>query len=72
VYGRQAGCNPNEDNILRSQARLLRMKLEHHFAHEGKHEPMVITIPKGHYLLVFETRTEEPAISRAVSVAVES
>src|SRR5438876_648397 len=34
VYERRLGYNPNEDNIVRSQARLLRMKLEHHFATE--------------------------------------
>ena len=38
VYDRPPGYNPNEDNIVRSQARLLRMKLEHHFANEGKDE----------------------------------
>jgi hypothetical protein len=59
VYGRQPGYNPNEDNIVRSQARVLRMKLEHHFANEGKHEPVIITIPKGQYLPVFETRFKE-------------
>jgi hypothetical protein len=67
VYGRQSGYNPNEDNIVRSQARLLRMKLEHHFAHEGKHEPVVISIPKGHYLPVFENVANEPVISPAIS-----
>jgi hypothetical protein len=30
------------------------MKLEHHFANEGKNESMIITIPKGQYLPVFE------------------
>jgi hypothetical protein len=45
VYGRPAAYNPNEDNIVRSQARMLRMKLEHHFANEGKSESMIITIP---------------------------
>lgn len=59
VYGRPAGYNPNEDNIVRSQARVLRMKLEHHFANEGKHEPIVINIPKGQYLPIFETRLVE-------------
>src|SRR5260221_5992281 len=59
VYGRRPGYNPNEDNIVRSQARVLRMKLEHHFANEGKHEPVVITIPKGRYLSVFEARAQE-------------
>ena len=59
VYGRQPGYNPNEDNIVRSQARMLRMKLEHHFANEGKDEPVVISIPKGQYLPVFEARSKE-------------
>ena len=61
VYDRPPGYNPNEDNIVRSQARLLRMKLEHYFANEGKNEAIVITIPKGRYLPVFETRSEAPA-----------
>lgn len=60
VYGRPPGYNPNDDNIVRSQARVLRMKLEHHFANEGKDEPVVITIPKGQYLPVFEPRFSEP------------
>lgn len=59
VFGRSPGYNPNEDNIVRSQARLLRLKLEHHFAYEGKDEPLVITIPKGRYLPTFETRFHE-------------
>jgi len=59
VYGRPAGYNSNDDNIVRSQARMLRMKLEHHFDNEGKGEPVVITIPKGQYLPVFENRLVE-------------
>ena len=62
VYGRQPGYNPNDDNIVRSQARMLRMKLEHHFANEGKDEPVIITIPKGQYLPIFETRSKEPQV----------
>ena len=62
VYERPPGYNPNEDNIVRSQARLLRMKLEHHFANGGKDEPVIITIPKGRYLPVFETRCDEPIV----------
>ncbi|HEY1463587.1 MAG TPA: malectin domain-containing carbohydrate-binding protein [Terriglobales bacterium] len=54
VYGRLPGYNPNEDNIVRSQARVLRSKLEHYFANQGKNETTVITIPKGRYLPVFE------------------
>src|ERR1039458_400465 len=65
VYDRPPGYNPNEDNIVRSQARLLRMKLEHYFANEGKGEAIVITIPKGRYLPVFEPRSEQPVTSPA-------
>jgi hypothetical protein len=56
VYGRSPSYNPTEDNIVRSQARILRMKLEHHFANEGKDEATVITIPKGQYVPLFESR----------------
>ena len=59
VYGRSPGYNPNDDNIVRSQARVLRMKLEHHFANEGKGEEVVIRIPKGQYLPTFEARSSE-------------
>ncbi|HUA58995.1 MAG TPA: malectin domain-containing carbohydrate-binding protein [Verrucomicrobiae bacterium] len=70
VYDRQPGYNPNEDNIVRSQARLLRMKLEHYFANEGKEEPVIISIPKGRYLPLFEPRTEEPVVLPRGPVAV--
>jgi|CZKS01.1.fsa_nt_gi hypothetical protein len=66
VYDRPPGYNPNDDNIVRSQARLMRLKLEHHFANEGKDEAIVITIPKGRYLPVFETRFEKPVILHGV------
>jgi hypothetical protein len=66
VYDRPPGYNPNDDNIVRSQARLLRLKLEHHFANEGKAEPIVITIPKGRYLPTFESRSEQPVVLHGV------
>ncbi len=66
VYDRPPGYNPNEDNIVRSQARLLRMKLEHYFANEGRDEPVIITIPKGRYVPVFETRPEGGAASPGI------
>lgn len=71
VYGRRPGFNPNDDNIVRSQARVLRMKLEHHFVNEGKDEPVVITIPKGQYVPAFETRLKEPQAQPMLFVPVE-
>ena len=61
VYGRAPSYNPNDDNIVRSQARVLRMKLEHHFANEGREEAYIITIPKGRYLPIFEPRVVTPS-----------
>src|SRR5690348_5247947 len=72
VYGRQPGYNPNEDNIVRSQARVLRTKLEHYFANEGKHEAVVITLPKGRYLPAFEARAEKPITPAAVPAALSA
>jgi hypothetical protein len=53
VFQRSPGFNSSEDSIVRSQARLLRLKLAAYFKAEGACEPLVIEIPKGHYLPVF-------------------
>ena len=55
VFGRPPGYNSNEDSIVRSQARLLRAKLEAYFQSEGKEEPTRILIPKGSYVPRFES-----------------
>jgi hypothetical protein len=57
VFQRPPDYNPNQDNIVRSQARLLRQKLDAYFASEGEHEPIVLTIPKGGYAPEFIERT---------------
>ena len=56
VFGRRPDYSAGEDNIVRSQARLLRLKLQDYFATEGHHEPVVIEIPKGSYVPVFAPR----------------
>ena len=56
VLGRRATFNPYEDNIVRVQARHLRDKLEQYFETEGKDEPIIVTIPRGSYVPVFEAR----------------
>jgi hypothetical protein len=55
VFHRAPGFNSSEDSIVRSQARLLRLKLAAYFAEEGSKEEVVIEIPKGHYLPVFRS-----------------
>lgn len=64
VFGRSPGYNYSEDNIVRSHARLLRLKLESYFSDEGKDEPVVVRIPKGAYVPVFAPRESSPATVR--------
>ena len=60
VLGRRAAFNPQEDNIVRVQARHLRTKLDEYFQTEGRDEPLVVTIPKGTYVPSFKTRPSLP------------
>ena len=59
VFSRPAGYNSGDDSIVRSQARLLRMKLTAYFSKEGSREPLIVEIPKGHYIPVFRERLAE-------------
>ncbi|HKQ74103.1 MAG TPA: hypothetical protein VJ810_10420 [Blastocatellia bacterium] len=71
VFERSPDYNPNEDNIVRSQARLLRQKLDAYFASEGANEALILRIPKGGYAPEFVERSApsptEPAESAAPS-----
>jgi hypothetical protein len=60
VFHRLPGYNSSEDSIVRTHARLLRQKLGEYFATEGVAEPMIVEVPKGHYLPVFRARQSEP------------
>ncbi len=77
VFQRPPGYNSSEDNIVRTNARLLRQKLAEHFSEEGSQEEVILEIPKGHYLPVFRPRTPHEGLSTlplpsAVSIAIES
>lgn len=69
VFERGAGYNPNEDNIVRSQARLLRRKLDAYFASEGEQEPVILRIPKGGYAPEFVERHAPAPAGHAESVS---
>lgn len=63
VFGRQEGYHVGEDSIVRSQARILRQRLEEYFAGEGLNETLILSIPKGSYIPRFYPRElpEKPA-----------
>lgn len=54
VFRRGSDYSPGEDSIVRSQARLLRAKLDAYYEVEGRSSPIRINIPKGGYIPVFE------------------
>ena len=56
VFHRVPGYNSSEDSIVRTHARILRQKLTEYFSTDGAAEPMIIEVPKGHYLPVFRAR----------------
>jgi len=58
VFQKGKDFNAHEDSIVRSTARLLRLKIHEYFQEEGKDETLVIDIPKGSYLPVFRERAQ--------------
>jgi hypothetical protein len=63
VFGRSPEYSANDDSIVRSQARLLRQRLEEYFENECPYCATVILIPKGGYVPVFEARPLKEAES---------
>src|SRR5258707_10987472 len=56
VFQRPPDYDPKVDPIVRVQARRLRSKLDEYYASEGADASLVIHIPKGAYVPVFEAR----------------
>jgi DNA-binding NarL/FixJ family response regulator len=69
VYDRQASYRPNEDSIVRSEARRLRSKLKEYYESVGNDDPVFIYYRPGSYVPVFRLRGAG-AISSAVPAAV--
>jgi hypothetical protein len=59
VLGRRPDYDPAQDNIVRVRARELRHRLEKYFREDGQLEPVLVSIPKGHYVPVFQPRVCE-------------
>jgi hypothetical protein len=57
VFHRPPDYDPKIDPIVRVQARRLRAKLDEYYAAEGSQDSLVIQIPKGAYVPVFEHRS---------------
>ena len=53
VLGKEDSFDPKADSIVRAQMRRVREHLRQYYATEGRHDPIVIDIPKGSYVPTF-------------------
>src|SRR3984957_8690664 len=60
VFERSPGYDPRDDNIVRSHASRLRLRLEDYFREEGVSEALRVSIPRGSYVPVFEPADSAP------------
>ena len=52
--------DPREDSTVRIQARRLRQKLDEYYQREGKDDPVIAELPKGHFRLMWSKRAPLP------------
>jgi hypothetical protein len=57
AFGRKQDFDPKTDPIVRVQIHRLRQKLKEYYDVEGSRDPILIEIPRGHYLPSFEVAT---------------
>jgi hypothetical protein len=55
AFSRSPDFDPKTDPIVRVQTHRLRQKLKEYYESEGKNDPILIEIPKGHYLPTFSS-----------------
>jgi hypothetical protein len=60
AFGKPGDYSPAEDSAVRVHVRQLRLRLHEYFACEGRHEDLLVEIPKGSYLLEFHPAQTEP------------
>lgn len=57
AFGRPPDFDPKTDTIVRVQIHRLRQKLKEYYDSEGIRDPILVEIPKGHYLPTFELQS---------------
>ena len=67
VFGKDEDYNTNEDSTVRVQVRQLRFKLQEYFSREGKHELLILDIPKGSYIPQFRAAEDSSEDSEATA-----
>ncbi len=63
VFERPAEYDPRDDNIVRSHASRLRLRLHAYFEDEGESEQLRVKIPRGSYVPIFERLVAEAEVA---------
>jgi hypothetical protein len=61
AFGRPHDFDPKTDTIVRVQIHRLRQKLKEYYESDGRRDPILVDIPKGHYLPRFEAMSASPS-----------
>lgn len=70
IFNRGGSFDPRADNIVRANVRRLRQRLDAYYQGDGRHDPIVIDLPKGHYVVrISENRPQPPEATHGPSRA---
>ncbi len=72
VFERSPDYDPRDDNIVRSHASRLRLRLLDYFEGEGVSEDLRVNIPRGSYVPIFEQLVSEPEVTALAEPSPES
>jgi len=67
VFGRKPDHDPAQDSIVRTEAGRLRARLAEYYKVEGRGDALVIELPKGGYVPVFQQAVSPPAATAGLS-----
>jgi TolB-like protein/Tfp pilus assembly protein PilF len=62
VFGRNSSYDPRTDPVVRIEAGRLRTKLAEYYRTQGQGDPVLIDLPKGRYVAVFQPRIPRPGM----------
>lgn len=68
VFNRPADFDPKTDPVVRVQVHRLRQKLQEYYETDGRQDPVLIDIPKGTYLPVFQEVVRHDPAESSLSV----
>jgi hypothetical protein len=72
VFDRGANYDPQTDTIVRVQIHRLRLKVKEYYESEGASDPILVEIPKGHYIPTFELRPTAAPKTNAAEQGAEA